>query len=665
MLTKRKIGISNLLNTLQSKLIALLVVFSLITAFVIGGISIYMNINDIKQKAFQSNQTIAGNIGNEIDRFMIDAQGLVETLANSPTSRSMDAASVKEMILVAQQKNPQFELIFVMDTNGMQIARTSGNLANRADRGYFKEAMKGATFFTDNYISSFTKAPTVTISTPIKDATGKIVGVFAADISLKVLWDIAEKTAIGQNGYVDIVDNKGVLIAHPDKEKVLKTENVGTLEYVKNVIGGQAGTALASSTNGQEAVIAFAPLKSQKWGVITYLPYSELLTNITKMMLTIAILISIAVVMAAVVAVFVARGIARPLKAIAMVADKMSKGDLSQKFVPTGSDEVRQLAASLENTRVGLIDIVNKIKSNSEQVAASAEELHASAEQSAQATTQVASSISDVANGVATQAETVDATVSVIEQMSNSIQQVAQNTDGVTGISEKTASAARSGSSALEAAVKQIASIEKTVLQSAQVVSQLGNRSKEIGQIVDTIANIAGQTNLLALNAAIEAARAGENGRGFAVVADEVRKLAEQSQEAAKQIATLINEIQVDTENAVSAMAQGTSEVKIGSEVINNAGQSFEDIVILIDDMSTQIKDISTSIQQTAGGSQRVVASIKTIEQISHQASDQTHTVSAATEEQSAAMEQIAAFSQELAKLAEDLHGSVSQFKVS
>ena len=665
MLTKRVNPISNIFNTLQNKLIALLVVFSLITAFVIGGISIYMNINDIKQKAFQSNQTIASNIGNEIDRFVIDAQGLVETLANAPTARAMDAASIKDMILVAQQKNPQFELIFVMDTTGMQIARTSGSLANRADRGYFKEAMKGSTFFTDNYISSFTKAPTVTISTPIKDATGKIVGVFAADISLKALWDIAEKTAIGQTGYVDIVDNKGVLIAHPDKEKVLKTENVGTLEYVKSVISGQAGAVLSSSTNGQESVIAFAPLKSQKWGVITYLPYDELLTNINKMMLTIAILIGIAVVVAAVVAVFVAGGIARPLKAIAMIADKMSQGDLSQKFLATGSDEVKQLAVSLENTRIGLIDIVNKIKSNSEQVAASAQELHASAEQSAQATTQVACSISDVANGVATQAGTVDATVSVIEQMSNSIQQVAQNTDGVTRISEQTASAARSGSSALEAAIKQIASIEKTVLQSAQVVSQLGNRSKEIGQIVDTIANIAGQTNLLALNAAIEAARAGENGRGFAVVADEVRKLAEQSQEAAKQIAALINEIQVDTESAVSAMAQGTSEVKIGSEVINHAGQSFEDIVVLINSMSAQIKDISISIQQTAGGSKQVVASIKTIEQISHQASDQTHTVSAATEEQSAAMEQIAAFSQELAKLAEDLHCSVSQFKIS
>ena len=97
-----------------------------------------------------------------------------------------------------------------------------------------------------------------------------------------------------------------------------------------------------------------------------------------------------------------------------------------------------------------------------------------------------------------------------------------------------------------------MANIEKTVANSVAVVTKLGERSKEIGQIVENISGIAGQTNLLALNAAIEAARAGEQGRSFAVVAEEVRKLAEQSQEAAKQIANLIGEIQGDTDKALS-----------------------------------------------------------------------------------------------------------------
>ncbi len=212
--------------------------------------------------------------------------------------------------------------------------------------------------------------------------------------------------------------------------------------------------------------------------------------------------------------------------------------------------------------------------------------------------------------------------------------------------------------------MSQMASIEKTVSSSAQVVTKLGERSKEIGQIVDTISGIAGQTNLLALNAAIEAARAGEQGRGFAVVAEEVRKLAEQSQEAAKEIAILISEIQSETDKAVVAMSDGTREVKVGAEVVNSAGQSFKEIVLLVNEESAQIKEISAAIQQMAAGSQQIVASAHDIDRISKDAAAQTQTVSAATEEQSASMEEIAASSQALAKMAEELQTAVRKFTI-
>lgn len=145
----------------------------------------------------------------------------------------------------------------------------------------------------------------------------------------------------------------------------------------------------------------------------------------------------------------------------------------------------------------------------------------------------------------------------------------------------------------------------------------MGERSKEIGQIVDTISGIAGQTNLLALNAAIEAARAGEQGRGFAVVAEEVRKLAEQSQEAAKKIAELIGEIQGDTDKAVIAMNEGTREVKTGAEVVNVAGAAFREIAEMVTQVSGQVKEISAALQQMASGSRQVASSVKKIDELS------------------------------------------------
>ena len=129
--------------------------------------------------------------------------------------------------------------------------------------------------------------------------------------------------------------------------------------------------------------------------------------------------------------------------------------------------------------------------------------------------------------------------------------------------SAATADAAQKGEALMNEAMAKMAGIEQSVLHSAEVVEKLGESSKQIGEIVDTISGIADQTNLLALNAAIEAARAGETGRGFAVVAEEVRKLAEQSREASEQIKERIAGVQRDTAEAVAAMQSGTSEVQV------------------------------------------------------------------------------------------------------
>ena len=223
---------------------------------------------------------------------------------------------------------------------------------------------------------------------------------------------------------------------------------------------------------------------------------------------------------------------------------------------------------------------------------------------------------------------------------------------------------ARQGRDTIDGAVLQMKNIEKTVNHSADVVTKLGERSKEIGQIVDTISGIAGQTNLLALNAAIEAARAGEQGRGFAVVAEEVRKLAEQSQEAAKQIGELISGIQVDTEEAVVAMSDGTKEVRTGAEVVNKAGLAFGEIVKMVDEVNQQAGDMAKTMEELASGTQKIVGSVQEIDASSKNVAAEAQTVSAATEEQSAAMQEIASGSRSLANLAQHLQEASSKFKV-
>ncbi|WP_094604021.1 hypothetical protein SPSIL_044490 [Sporomusa silvacetica DSM 10669] len=373
----------------------------------------------------------------------------------------------------------------------------------------------------------------------------------------------------------------------------------------------------------------------------------------------------IAAILGILVGIFATRIITRSLKVMLSFSQELANGDFRDKprtFV--SKDEFGQLADALVNMRSSLRTMMKHVNESAEQVAASSEELTASADQSAQAANQVASSITDVAKGAGEQLIAASNASAVVEQMSAGIQQIAANTNEVSEQSAQAANKAQEGNKSVEKAVTQMAQAEQTVTTSAEIVTQLGERSKEIGQIVDSISSIAGQTNLLALNAAIEAARAGEQGRGFAVVAEEVRKLAEQSQEAAKQIATLINEIQCDTDKAVVAMNDGTREVKLGAEVVNASGQAFREIAALVTQVSAQVKEISTAIEQMAIGSQHIVGSVKRIDELSKKASGETQTVSAATEEQSASMQEIDSASQELAKLAVELRETINKFQV-
>jgi methyl-accepting chemotaxis protein len=372
-----------------------------------------------------------------------------------------------------------------------------------------------------------------------------------------------------------------------------------------------------------------------------------------------------ALVLVLVLGFAIARMVANPLRQVAATVADVAAGNLQARRVAVDSrDEAGQVAAAINTMTENLRTLIRQVAGSAEQVAAASEELNASADQAAVTASQVAESIASVANSSATQLKAVEASSAAVEQMSATVEQVKTNAGVVADTSAQAAETAEQGAEQITSAVQQIANIEKTVADSAQIVQTLGDRSKEIGQIVDTISSIAGQTNLLALNAAIESARAGEAGRGFAVVAEEVRKLAEQSQDASKQIGELIGAIQADTDRAVAAMLQGTREVKRGSEVVNTAGQAFEQILVAVNRVSAQAQDMSQAIGQMAAGSEQIVAAMKDIDEASKTTAAETQTVSASTEEQSATMEEIASSSQGLASLAQDLQTVVRKFTV-
>ncbi|MBR4384669.1 MAG: methyl-accepting chemotaxis protein, partial [Selenomonadaceae bacterium] len=305
------------------------------------------------------------------------------------------------------------------------------------------------------------------------------------------------------------------------------------------------------------------------------------------------------------------------------------------------ADEFGEMAMTVRDMRQTISKVIQKTSDAANQFAASSEELTASAHQSSQASEQVAQSVTSSAGAVVEQQGLINDAMDAINVATHSIETLTKTSDLVASMVGKVMDEANAGTEAVEASVAQIISVEKIVNDSALTVDKLGQRSQEIGQIVESISGIAEQTNLLALNAAIEAARAGEHGRGFAVVSEEVRKLAEESQEASQKIATLIGEIQNETTSAVDSMQKGNAAVRAGTQSVERLRSTFD-----------SIKDASSKVEAEA---KNMVQELKAVETATFKIRDcndktlekglsvskEMESVSAAAEQQSASAEEI------------------------
>ncbi|MCG5252209.1 HAMP domain-containing methyl-accepting chemotaxis protein [Brevibacillus agri] len=377
------------------------------------------------------------------------------------------------------------------------------------------------------------------------------------------------------------------------------------------------------------------------------------------------VMMSVSLLLTFVFAAVITNGIRKRLQKLAHQVNAVAEGNLRLEALPAKeTDEIAELTRDFNNMLAKLREIVFQVNMTAQQVAASSEQLTASAEQSAKAAEHIAVAIQEVASGSEKQVQGVEESFRTVEEMSGDSEQIAAKVNSVADISLQASELAQAGNQSVQTTSSQMNAIHSTMNELAHVVKGLGERSTEIGQIIEVITDIADRTNLLALNAAIEASRAGESGRGFAVVAAEVRKLAEQSQASAEQIALLIQAIQQETEKAVSTMEAGTKEVQEGMHVVQRAGQTFEQIHQSVLEVAAQIQEVSAASGHLATGAERVVHAIQLISGVAQTVAAGTQNITAAAEEQLASMEDITSSAAALSNMAEELQSSVRVFKL-
>jgi methyl-accepting chemotaxis protein len=658
-------------KSIRTRLTALLLFISVVPLVLLGILSYKISFNTLYNKLKITSLQNIEEVQNSIDFSFGRFESLINMFSEDKLFKDVYydyelTEETFERLGYAQKSDKAILGAYIGLENKQTILYPETELAPDYDptqRDWYIDAVanKGNLTYSDPYIDAFTGKNIITVSKTVEQ-NGNIIGALAIDVALEDLSSILSSIKVGENGYLHIIDSKGVTVAHPDSQELSK-ESAKEMPWWNDVLNKEQDFE-AYEIQGKKGYIGHTTDDKRGWKILVNLDEKELLDDVNKLRLIIQIIVGIMGIFSLIVSLFVVKWINNNINKILKAFEKVSEGDLLVHAEVNTGDEFQTLAEGFNSMVDTIKNLVLDINNSSDIILSTSDNMSASANETSIAIDEISITIDQLAQGTINQAEDTNEGVIGINKLAEEIQNIEELANNMNRISLETNALSQDGIKYMNKLTERTREVNISTGDMSKVINEMNQATGEIGIITEAINGISSQTNLLALNAAIEAARAGDAGRGFAVVADEIRKLAEQSSAATGKIQELIEGIKKKSELAVHSMDNTQIIVRDQGEAVEDTREIFSKVLESINNLMEGIENVKHTIEDTNEDTDNIVNTMASIAAVSEESSASTEEVSASAEEINATMTEFNETALKLKGLSQELKERLSIFRI-
>ncbi len=646
-------------------MIAIVTLLAMVLVTIIAAFFISFYKKEIQIK----NKEHAGLLSESIQIFVDGAYNMAEELSVNPSILSMETPIQSSILKSCTDRNPYFELLYVQGSDGMQTGRSTGTLADRSQRWWFKEVTQSQkSFVSKSYYSVNTGMPCASIFFPMYE-NEHFIGVFAADLKLDYLQDMIKEYSNTQKKELSfVIDGEGIVVAHPDSVQVEEQYNYKTLtktiskkdangtiltdssgniiteeqnfelsqefqNIIQSVMSGKNGVEEISD-NGKEYYISYVPIQlkgeSDSWSVLTLQEKSSATAVLNQVIMILIVIAMIFITAAVVIIIMLARKLTKPIISLNQLVGAAAEGDFSIQADESGRNELGLLSKSFNLMIAKISGVLNRLTVFSTEVVQSSGHL----DDIERNMGIINESVHKISEGTEEQKRDSEQVLLNTNEMIEKFKQLMKQSETLTIETQRFIETGNDGIKDIEKFSECNEITIKKMESTYETITNLKEESKKVSEIVNTITAISSKTKLLSLNAGIEAARSGEQGRGFMVVAESIGSLASDSTAATLNIEQIIQMFCTEIENIVRDMMQMKEDIANQSEAVSEVRNIFTEFEEINGRIAGSIQEIESMIQEMQKINHSIVEAVDRISEVSTNTAQLTEKSSISLQEQ-------------------------------